>query len=226
LDQRPELSDKIAYVRDQLKQLSLTNLQNFDVLPRDIQAQLLLERDPHGNIQMSQIPIENLFIMICEKRLATKKTYKGKLRAQGHFFGYDGRSCYPTNFDAQYCYSLGRVASLLITFRCNGYMTRVYELEKDVSEWKSGAIPLTMLLNVEIRHGEPKPVIRKCLVNVEDGKKFSYFDEHRREWELNDHYRYTGPIQFFGPSQLTDSPPINVLLNKTGDVIWPIPKKT
>jgi len=168
IEKLEELSDKIAYCRAQFeKNNQKTHLQNFDSLPRDIQAQLLLERDPHGNVQMSQIPSENLFIMICERTIGQLKNNKIQFRGQGHFFGYDGRACYPTNFDSQYCYNLGRVASLLVKYKYNGYMTRVYDLERDVDEWKAGAIPITMLMNIERRHGELKPVIRKCLVDVE-----------------------------------------------------------
>eukprot|EP00485_Elphidium_margaritaceum_P020591 CAMPEP_0202726274 /NCGR_PEP_ID=MMETSP1385-20130828/184528_1 /ASSEMBLY_ACC=CAM_ASM_000861 /TAXON_ID=933848 /ORGANISM="Elphidium margaritaceum" /LENGTH=594 /DNA_ID=CAMNT_0049392491 /DNA_START=97 /DNA_END=1881 /DNA_ORIENTATION=+ len=227
VEKLPELSDKIKYVRDILGKDSKTNLSNFDVLPRDIQAQLLLERDPHGNIQMSQVPIEQLFIQICDQKLRRRAKYvasKTKFRGQGHFFGYDGRSCYPSNFDAQYCNALGRVGTLLIASGMNGYMARVYDLEHDVKRWKCGAIPITMLMNIEIRHGKPKPVIKKCLVDVENGKKFSYFIKRRDDWAVDDCYRYLGPIQFFGPTALTDVPPFNVLLKKTNDVKWPLNK--
>jgi len=220
-----ELSEKINYVRNLLKHSSPTNLSNFDVLPRDIQAQLLLERDPHGHIQISQVPIEQLFMQICAQKLKTRKRYVAsgtKFRANGHFFGYDGRSCYPSNFDAQYCYALGRVGAALISGGFNGYMARVYDLEKDVEEWKAGAVPITSLLNIEIRHEKPLPVIKKALVDVENGKKFAYFCRRRDEWEINDCYRYVGPVQFFGPQELTDVPPMNVLLKKTGDIQWPL----
>eukprot|EP00486_Rosalina_sp_Unknown_P008944 CAMPEP_0201592232 /NCGR_PEP_ID=MMETSP0190_2-20130828/190179_1 /ASSEMBLY_ACC=CAM_ASM_000263 /TAXON_ID=37353 /ORGANISM="Rosalina sp." /LENGTH=567 /DNA_ID=CAMNT_0048050901 /DNA_START=203 /DNA_END=1906 /DNA_ORIENTATION=+ len=223
-----EMSEKIQYVRTLLRDSSPTNLSNFDVLPKDIQAQLLLERDPHGNIQMSQVPIENLFIQICQQKLKQRKKYVEsgtKFRGQGHFFGYDGRSCYPSNFDAQYCYSLGRVGTLLIAGNYNGYMARVYNLEYDVTEWKIGAIPITMLLNIEIRHGKPKPVIKKALVNVESGPKFGYFVKRRDDWAYDTMYRYLGPIQFFGPTDLTDIPPFNVLLKKTNDIKWPLQQK-
>ena len=218
------MSDKIKYVRGVLHQISLTMVQNFDVLPRDIQAQLLLERDPHGNIQMSQIPIEQLFILICEQKLKKRLKWQNtgfKFRGQGHFFGYDGRSCFPSNFDAQYCYNLGRVASLLILNGLNGYMSRVYDLHLDVFDWKAGAIPITMLLNMEKRHGKSKPVIKKCLVNVDEGRKFSYFIKRRDDWKFYDCYRYVGPIQFFGPTELVDRPPITVLIKNTFALEWP-----
>lgn len=222
-----EMSEKIKYIREELRKESLTNLQNFDVLPKDIQVQLLLERDPHGNIQMSQVPTEQLFILIVQKKLKERKEeYKGKFRGIGHFFGYDGRSGFPTNFDANYCNALGRTATLLIQQKLNGYMSRVYNLENDVSEWKCGGIPISMLLNMEVRHGKPKPVIRKCLVDVDKGEKFYYFNKRRYDWEINDDYRYVGPIQFFGPKELTDIPPYNVLLKKTGDIKWPVDKKS
>jgi len=173
---------------------------------------------------MSQVPIEQLFMLICEQKLNKIKSMKGKFRANGHFFGYDGRSCFPSNFDTNYCYNLGRVGALLIAHNYNGYMTRVYNLEYDVNEWKAGAIPITMLFNVEMRHGKAKPVIKKALVNL-DGKKFNYLLKYRHIWEIEDCYRYVGPIQFFGPLELTDSPPINVLLKKTGNIKWPIDNK-
>eukprot|EP01083_Nonionella_stella_P085005 235400_1 len=227
IEEFQEMSEKIKYVRKLLKASSPTNLSNFDVLPKDIQAQLLLERDPHGNIQVSQIPLEQLFIQICAQKLKRRKKYAaagGKFRGLGHFFGYDGRSGFPSNFDAQYCYSLGRVGTLLIAAGYNGYMARVYDLELDVTKWKAGAIPITMLMNIEIRHDKPKPVIKKCLVDVEAGKKFKYFENRRDDWGVNDCYRYIGPIQFFGPTDLTDIPPFNVLLKKTPDIKWPIDK--
>eukprot|EP01083_Nonionella_stella_P197196 725169_1 len=223
-----EMSEKVKYVRKLLKASSPTNLSNFDVLPRDIQAQLLLERDPHGNIQISQVPIEQLFILICKQKLRRRNKYieaGGKFRGQGHFFGYDGRSGFPSNFDAQYCYSLGRVGTLLISGGYNGYMARVYDLEYDVTKWQAGAIPITMLMNIEIRHGKPKPVIKKCLVDVEKGKKFTYFLRRRDDWAVDDCFRYIGPIQFFGPTDLTDIPPFNVLIKKTNDIKWPIHNK-
>ena len=218
--EKMEISDKILYVRNILNKKSL---ENFDILPPNIQSQFLLERDPHGNIQMSQIPIEELFILICEENLKKDKRWKDlgmKFRGQGHFYGYDGRSCFPSNFDTQYCYALGRVSTLLLNNGKNGYMARVYDLEKDVLEWKAGAIPITFLMNMEIRHGNKKPVIRKSLVNVESGKKFKYFNKRREYWKYNDCYRSVEPIQFFGPKELTDTPPINVLIKKTNDIKW------
>jgi len=138
------------------------------------------------------------------------------------FFGYDGRSCFPSNFDAQYCYGLGRVGAALISGGYNGYMARVYDLEKNVEEWKAGGVPITSLLNIEIRHETPLPVIKKAMVDVENGKKFAYFAKRRDEWSINNCYRYIGPVQFFGPQELTDVPPMNVLLKKTGDIQWPL----
>lgn len=222
-----EMSDKISYIRSVLKNDSITNLKNFDVLPRDIQCQLLLERDPHGNIQMAQIPIEQLFMLICAQKLKQNKSWlklNVKFRGNGHYFGYDGRSGFPSNFDCQYCYALGRVAALLVFSNggYNGYMTRVYRLHLDVEQWMVGAIPITMLMNMELRHDIRKPVIKKCLVDVDQGRKFSYFCKRRSEWAVNDCYRILGPIQFFGPCELTDIPPMNVLLRNTFDVKWPI----
>ena len=222
IEKMEKLGNKISYVRNILNKKSL---QNFDILPPNIQSQFLLERDPHGNIQMSQIPIEELFILICEENLKKNKQWTDlgiKFRGQGHFYGYDGRSCFPSNFDTQYCYALGRVSSLLLKNGKNGYMARIYDLEKDVLEWKAGAIPITFLMNMEIRHGKKKPVIRKSLVNVETGKKFEYFNQRREYWKYNDCYRTVEPIQFFGPKELTDTPPINVLIKKTNDIKWPI----
>ena len=222
IEKMEKLGDKISYVRNILNKKSL---KNFDILPPNIQSQFLLERDPHGNIQMSQIPIEELFILICEENLKKDKRWLDlgmKFRGQGHFYGYDGRSCFPSNFDTQYCYALGRVSSLLLNNGKNGYMARIYDLEKDVLEWRAGAIPITFLMNMETRHMKKKPVIRKSLVNVESGKKFAYFNKNRHHWRYNDCYRSVEPIQFFGPKELTDTPPINVLIKKTNDVKWPL----
>jgi len=219
-----ELSDKIAYVKDKLAKISKTSLQNFNVLPRDIQAQLLLERDPHGNIQMSQIPIEQLFMLICQQKLKEHKEYskKYKFRGNGHFFGYDGRSCYPSNFDANYCYSLGIVSGLLVKYKLNGYISRVYNLEYNPINWKAGGVPITSLLNMEYKYNKLMATIKKHLVNVDDGKKWEYFSKYRPNWALNDDYICVGPIQFYGPKILTDIPPYNIILNKTGNITWPV----
>ena len=167
--------------------------------------------------------------MVATKKLkqrAEAGTYKGKFRGQGHFYGYDGRCGLPSNFDAQYCYNLGRVATILLCANYNGYMSRVYSLEKDVLEWKAGGVPITMLMNMERRHGKDKPVIKKALVKL-DGNKYQYFKNRseKENWAINDCYRYVGPIQLFGPTEITDEPPFNVLLKKTNDIVWPVDAK-
>lgn len=155
--------------------------------------------------------------------------YNGNFRAIGHFFGYEGRCAFPSNFDANYCYNLGRVSALLINQDYNGYMARVYNLEKDVSLWEGGGIPITMLLSFKhnfdtVRDG--RPVIKKALVSM-DSKKYNYYWRkcYNENWSINDCYRFVSGIQFCGPKQITDIPPINVLLKKTNDIKWPIKAK-
>ncbi len=178
----------------------------FSSLPHGIQLQLCLDRDPHGNVQVSQIETEKMLAEMVGLKLrarAAAGTYKGKFKAQTHFFGYEGRCAAPSNFDADYCYSLGYTAAALIGAGKTGYMASVRNTAKPSQEWTCGGIPITMMMNMERRHGKDKPVIRKALVKLNDAP-FQYFVRYREEWALNSDYVYPGPIQYFGPSEVCD----------------------
>lgn len=186
--------------------LSPEALQCYDSLPEEMQAQLLLERDPHGNVQVSKIETERLFISAVKKELRKRKEaghYQGKFSAQPLFCGYEGRSCLPSNFDCEYCYALGHVAALLIDGGFTGYMSSVYNLTRPTAEWKVAGIPLPSMITLEERKGKTTPVIKKALVDLQ-GKPFALFAEHRARWALEDDYCYPGPIQFFGAPEITD----------------------
>lgn len=178
----------------------------FAILPEGIQQQLFLERDPHGNVQVSLIESEKLFSALVKDKLAQRKTagtYKGKFNPQHHFFGYEGRCAFPSNFDADYCYSLGYNAFMLIQYGYNGYLSKVSNLSKPAEEWVAGGMPITKMMNMERRHGEDKPVIKKALVEL-DGKPFQYFATHRDCWAVETAYTYPGAIQYFGPAEVCD----------------------
>jgi len=178
----------------------------FAILPEGIQQQLFLERDPHGNVQVSLIESEKLFSALVADKLAERKaagTYNGKFNALHHFFGYEGRCAFPSNFDSDYCYSLGYNAFMLIQYGYNGYLSKVSNLSKPAAEWVAGGMPITKMMNMERRHGEDKPVIRKALVEL-DGKPFKYFEAHREEWSENTCYVYPGAIQYYGPAEVCD----------------------
>jgi len=192
-------SEKVNYVS---KQLSPSAKACFCSIPKNLQAQLLLERDPHGNVQVSKIETERLFIQSVEEELNKRKSI-AKFKAQPLFCGYEGRSCYPSNFDANYCYTLGYVASLLIKSKSTGYMSCVRNLNRPVEEWNVAGIPLTSMIHMEKRKGVVKPVIKKALVDLK-GAAFCIFQEERDFWMVNDDYRYPGPIQYFGPSEIKD----------------------
>jgi pyrophosphate--fructose-6-phosphate 1-phosphotransferase len=194
--------------------LSAASKSCFESIPAEIQRQLLLDRDPHGNVQVSKIETERLFISAVEKELEKRK-FTGKFSAQPLFFGYEGRSCYPSNFDANYCYSLGHVAALLIESNLTGYMACVKNLTASVEEWTIAGIPITSLMRIEMRHGKAKPVIEKAMVDLE-GAPFQRFAAQRTKWELHDEYRFPGPIQFFGPEEITDTPMITLQLEQAG----------
>ena len=189
----------------------------FRDLPKGIARQLMLDRDPHGNVQVSQIETEKLLIEMVAKRLAVLKasgTYKGKFSALGHFFGYEGRCAIPSNFDADYCYSLGITATWLIANGKSGYMALVQNLTSPASEWQAGGVPITMMMNMEKRAGKMKPVIQKALVDL-NGAPFKYLEEHREEWaDANTSYIYPGPIQYYGPSEVCDQPTHTLKLEK------------
>ena len=186
--------------------LEAANAKVYNSLPALIKEQLLADRDPHGNVQVSKIETEKLLIEMISTRLDELKSqgdYIGKFSAQSHFFGYEGRCAFPSNFDADYCYSLGFNAFALINFGLTGYLSSVRNLTKPASEWLAGGIPLTMMMNMEKRHGEFKPVIQKALVKL-DGPVFKALEECRADWALNDRYLFPGAVQYFGPCEVCD----------------------
>lgn len=195
--------EKYAFIE---KGLSQEAMAVFAILPEGIQQQLFLERDPHGNVQVSLIESEKLFSAIVKAKLEERKaagTYKGKFNALHHFFGYEGRCAFPSNFDADYCYSLGYNAFMLIQYGYNGYLSKVSNLSKSADEWVAGGMPITKMMNIERRHGEDKPVIRKALVEL-DGKPFKFFEAHREQWAKETCYTYPGAIQYYGPAEVCD----------------------
>ena len=182
------------------------NAKVYSSLPALIKGQLLADRDPHGNVQVSKIETEKLLIEMITERLNKLKLqgdYIGKFSAQSHFFGYEGRCAFPSNFDADYCYSLGYNAFALINFGLTGYLSSVRNLTEPASDWVAGGVPLTMMMNMERRHGEMKPVIKKALVEL-DGPVFKKLEENRDDWAMNDRYLFPGAIQYFGPSSVCD----------------------
>ena len=199
----PNWKEKYAFIE---KGLSQEAMSVFAILPEGIQQQLFLERDPHGNVQVSLIESEKLFSAIVKAKLEERKaagTYKGKFNALHHFFGYEGRCAFPSNFDADYCYSLGYNAFMLIQYGYNGYLSKVSNLSKSADEWVAGGMPITKMMNIERRHGEDKPVIRKALVEL-DGKPFKFFEVHREQWAKETCYTYPGAIQYYGPAEVCD----------------------
>ena len=196
-------AEKIAIIENTL---SSENTSVFKSLPALIKSQLLMDRDPHGNVQVSKIETEKLLISMIEEKLAGLKKegkYSGKFSTQSHFFGYEGRCAFPSNFDADYCYSLGFNAFALINFGLTGYLSSVRNLTEPANDWIAGGVPLTMMMNMERRHGEMKPVIKKALVEL-DGPVFKKLEENREDWALNDRYLFPGAIQYFGPSSVCD----------------------
>jgi pyrophosphate--fructose-6-phosphate 1-phosphotransferase len=180
----------------------------FDSLPPEIARELLMDRDPHGNVQVSRIETEKLLIGMVEKRLAKLRdegVYRGTFSALGHFFGYEGRCAFPSNFDADYCYSLGFSAFVLIAAGLTGYLSSVRNLTAPASEWKAGGVPLTMMMNMEQRHGSKKPVIKKALVEL-DGAPFRAFEAVRDSWAVKTGFLYPGAIQYYGPPEICDRP--------------------
>lgn len=188
----------------------------FNSLPSQIKAQLLMDRDPHGNVQVSKIETEKLLIEMVRNRLEELKiqgTFKGKFADQAHFFGYEGRCAMPSNFDADYCYSLGYNAFALIQSGLTGYLSSIKNTTRPACEWVAGGVPLTMMMNMERRHGELKPVIKKALVEL-DGPVFREFEKNRQKWALNDCYIFPGSIQYFGPSEVCDLTTITLQLEQ------------
>ena len=196
--------------------LSKVNAEIYASLPEGVARQLSLERDPHGNVQVSLIETEKLLSeMVGNKLAAWKKEgkYVGKFSALHHFFGYEGRCAAPSNFDADYCYSLGFTASVLIANGKTGYMASVKNLTAPAEQWIAGGIPITMMFNMERRNGEMKPVIRKALVDL-NGKPFKTLVANRAQWAKETAFVYPGPIQYFGPSEVCDQPTKTLQLEK------------
>ncbi|MBE6917656.1 MAG: diphosphate--fructose-6-phosphate 1-phosphotransferase [Ruminococcaceae bacterium] len=209
----PSWSDKYAFIKAGLTPASMAV---FEILPDAIQQQLFLERDPHGNVQVSLIESEKLFSAMVKENLAARKaagTYKGKFSPLHHFLGYEGRCAFPSNFDADYCYSLGYNAFMLIQYGFNGYLSKVSNLSKPAEEWVAGGMPITKMMNIERRHGHDKPVIRKALVEL-DGKPFTFFAANRELWANETCYVYPGAIQYWGPSDVCDQTTRTLALEK------------
>ena len=212
------IRDKFDIVENRLE---AANARVYNSLPALIKGQLLADRDPHGNVQVSKIETEKLLIEMISTRLDELKSqgeYIGKFNAQSHFFGYEGRCAFPSNFDADYCYSLGFNAFALINFGLTGYLSSVRNLTQPASEWVAGGIPLTMMMNMEKRHGEMKPVIQKALVKL-DGPVFKQLEEHREDWAMNDRYLFPGAIQYFGPSCVCDVTTCTLQLERAKELV-------
>ena len=202
-NEQPTWKEKVEFIKNGL---SKEAWEVFEILPENIQQQLFLERDPHGNVQVSLIESEKLFSALVAnelKKRAEAGTYKGKFNPLHHFFGYEGRCAFPSNFDADYCYSLGYNAVLLILNGYTGYLSKISNLSKPASEWVAGGMPITKMMNIERRHGEDKPVIKKALVELE-GKPFKFFEANRDKWAEETCFLYPGAIQYYGPEEVCD----------------------
>ena len=209
----PSWNEKYAFIK---AGLTAESMAVFEILPQAIQQQLFLDRDPHGNVQVSLIESEKLFSEMVKENLAARKAagkYKGKFSPIHHFLGYEGRCAFPSNFDADYCYSLGYNAFMLIQYGFNGYLSKVSNLSKPAEEWVAGGMPITKMMNIERRHGHDKPVIRKALVEL-DGKPFKFFEANREKWAVETCYVYPGAIQYFGPSEVCDTTTKTLALEK------------
>jgi len=208
----PDHSERLQYLNTRL---SAASAKVYGSLPESIQ-QVLLTRDSHGNVPLSQVETERLLIDLVSDKirlLKSRKETEAKFSSLAHFFGYEGRCAAPSNFDADYCYSLGYAAAQLVRADLTGYTVNVRNLTKPSDEWVAGGTPVTMMLHMETRKGKPTPVIRKALVEL-DGKPFKHFASNRESWALNDEYRFPGPIQYFGPSAVADAPTITLALEK------------
>ena len=208
-------SEQIDFVK---QQISDENLAVFNSLPTSVAQQLALDRDPHGNVQVSLIETEKLLSsMVATKLERWRKTgmFKGKFATQHHFFGYEGRCAAPSNFDADYCYALGTSAAQLIANGKTGYMAIVKNTTKPADQWIAGGVPITMMMNMEKRNGEMKPVIRKALVEL-DGAPFKCFAAQRDRWARETAYVYPGPIQYWGPAEVCDQPTKTLALEQEG----------
>lgn len=205
--------EQLAYIR---KNLSAENSKVYASLPDGVARQLTLDRDPHGNVQVSLIETEKLLAEMVGNKLAEMKAagkYNGKFAPQVHFFGYEGRCAAPSNYDADYCYSLGYTASALIGAGKTGYMSSIRNTTASADQWIAGGIPVTMMMNMERRHGDMKPVIRKALVEL-DGAPFKFFAANREAWAVGTEFVYPGPIQYFGPTEVCDQPTITLKLEQ------------
>ena len=198
---------KKSHQRDYIiSKLSKANADIYASLPEGVARQLTLDRDPHGNVQVSLIETEKLLSEMVATKLAQWKAegkFVGKFASQHHFFGYEGRCAAPSNYDADYCYSLGYTASMLIADGKTGYMSSVRNTTAPADQWIAGGVPITMMMNMERRHGEMKPVIQKALVKL-DGAPFKAFVAQRDKWAIETAYVYPGPIQYFGPTEVCD----------------------
>lgn len=206
-------SERITYIT---RKLSPENAKVYASLPEAVALQLSMDRDPHGNVLVSKIETEKLLAeMVCKKLAQWKKggKYKGKFSTQTHFFGYEGRCAAPSNYDADYCYSLGYTSSALIKFGKTGYMSSVRNTTAAASEWISGGVPLTMMLNLEKRSGKMKAVIKKALVDLK-GRPFKEFASKRAKWAVETDFVYPGPIQYFGPPEVCDQPTKTLILEQ------------
>lgn len=224
-----ELNDYLAHHEEEFKaiptdkqrqyiidSISKENAEVYASLPAGVARQLTLDRDPHGNVQVSLIETDKLLIEMVGNRLKEMKAegkYTGKFSAQGHFFGYEGRCAAPSNFDADYCYALGFNAAMLIREGKTGYMSSVRNTTAPAEQWIAGGVPITMMMNMEKRHGEMKPVIQKALVKL-DGAPFKKLADNRANWAINTEYIYPGPIQYFGPTEVCDQPTCTLQLEK------------
>ncbi|MBN1397558.1 MAG: diphosphate--fructose-6-phosphate 1-phosphotransferase [Bacteroidetes bacterium] len=206
--------DKFQFVNSHI---DADSAKAFNSLPKEIQIQLLMDRDPHGNVQVSRIETEKLLIDMVEDKLREWKAegkFKGKFTALANFFGYEGRCAAPSNFDADYTYSLGYVSAIIIGSGKTGYMASVRNLTAPAEGWIAGGIPITMMMNLEKRHGRMKPVIQKALVKL-DGKPFKEFAKNRGEWSVKTSYIFPGPIQYFGPGEVCDTTTKTLQLEKS-----------
>lgn len=202
------------------KKLSKDSSYVFSSLPNNIQRQLLMDRDPHGNVQVSRIETEKLLVDMVESRLAELKAegkYRGDFSTQSHFFGYEGRCAFPTNFDSNYCYTLGYTAFLLSLFKLGGYMAAVKNLHLSADKWEPLGIPMVMMMNLEQRKGKLKPVIKKALVDL-NAPPFKTYAAKRGEWSQKTSFICPGPIQYFGPPEISDRPALSLVLEKGGTI--------
>lgn len=214
----PTPQDKHQYIN---QHLTAESAQAFSSIPEEIQWQLLEDRDPHGNVQVSRIETEKLLIDMVGDLLRERKAqgkFSGKFSPQSHFFGYEGRCAAPSNFDADYCYSLGFTAAALAASGKTGYMARVSNLAEPAVNWVAGGVPLTMMLNLERRHGREVPVIKKALVDL-NGGPFGEFARQREAWAAGNDYIYPGPIQYFGPAEVCDRATMTLVLEQGEDIL-------